>query len=263
MTQSTGSRARRTATSTRAVRIEPSHRRVRVRTGGEWIADTTRPLLMLEEGLTPVYYLPKADVRMELFEPTAKRTRCDTKGEASYYTLRLGDRVEQSVAWSYEQPIAGQEQLAEHISLYWGRMDQWFEEDDEVFVHARDPYKRINTLHSSRHVRVEVAGEVVAETRRPVLLFETGLPTRYYIPQQDVRLELLETSESHTQCPYKGIASYHSVRAGGELYRDIVWHYPFPLTECPKIEGLLAFYNEKVDLYVDGELEERPRTPFS
>jgi len=249
-------------TSARTVRIEPSHRRVRVRTGGEWIADTTRPLLMLEEGLTPVYYLPKADVRMELLEPAEKRTRCDTKGEASYYTLHLPDRVEEGVAWSYEQPIDGQEQLAEHISFYWGRMDQWFEEDDEVFVHARDPYKRIDTLHSSRRVRVEVGGEIVAETERPLLLFETGLPTRYYIPSQDVRRELLETSESHTQCPYKGIASYHSVRAGGEVYNDIVWHYPFPIPECPKIEGLFAFYNEKVDLYVDGELQERPHTPF-
>ncbi len=244
-------------------RAEPSHRRVRVRVGGEWIVDTARPLLMLERGLTPVYYLPKADVRMELLERSAKRTRCESKGEASYYTLRVGERVEESVAWSYEQPPPGLEPLADHLALYWPRVDQWFEEDDEVFVHARDPYKRVDTLHSSRHVRVELAGETVAETERPLLLFETGLPTRYYIPPQNVRRELLEPSDRHTQCPYKGVASYHSVRAGGELYRDIVWHYAFPIPEIPKIEGLFAFYNEKVDLHVDGELQGRPQTPFS
>ncbi len=241
-------------------RAEPSPRRVRVRAGGEWIADTTRALLLLEQGLTPVYYLPKAEVRMELLEPSPKRTRCESKGEASYYTLRVGDRVEESVAWSYEQPPAGLEPLVDYVAFYWDRMDQWFEEDDEVFVHPRDPYKRVDTLHSSRHVRVEIGGETVAETRRPLMLFETGLPTRYYIPKQDVRLDLLEPSDRHTQCPYKGVASYHSVRVGGELYPDIIWYYPFPIAECPKIEGLLAFYNEKVDLYVGGELQERPST---
>ncbi len=249
------------AETTREVRIERSERRVRVRAGGEWIADTTLPLLMLEEGLTPVYYLPKADVRMDLLERGTKRTRCEAKGEAAYYTLRVGGRVEEDIAWSYERPIPGQERLAEHISFYWNRVDQWFEEDEEVFVHPRDPHKRIDAIHSSRHVRVVIAGETIADTTRPVLLFETGLPTRYYIPKQDVRLDLLEPSESHTQCPYKGVASYHSVTVGREHFRDIVWHYPFPVPECPKVEGLLAFYNERVDLYVDGELLERPRRP--
>ena len=137
-------------------------------------------------------------------------------------------------------------------------MDQWFEEDEEIFVHPRDPHTRVDALRSSRHVRVVMAGETVAETTRPVLLFETGLPTRYYIPPEDVRLDLLEPSGAGTRCPYKGVASYHSVRVGGELVADVVWHYPFPIPECPKIEGLLAFYNERVDLYVDGELQERP-----
>jgi uncharacterized protein (DUF427 family) len=113
-------------------------------------------------------------------------------------------------------------------------------------------------------VRVELAGETVAETERPVLLFETGLPTRYYIPKVDVRMDLLEPSKTHTECPYKGVASYYSVKAGERVYQDIAWFYPFPYPEVGKIQNLIAFYNEKVDaLYVDGEKQEKPKSPWS
>ena len=142
-------------------------------------------------------------------------------------------------------------------------MDSWYEEDDEIFVHARDPYTRVDVLNSSRAVRVEVDGKVVAETKRPRLLFETGLPTRYYIPKQDVRMDLLERSESTTRCPYKGVASYWSLRLGNKHYQDLVWSYEAPIPECPKIENLLCFYNEKVDLYIDGERQDRPHTHWS
>ncbi|MDQ3966496.1 MAG: DUF427 domain-containing protein, partial [Actinomycetota bacterium] len=141
--------------------------------------------------------------------------------------------------------------------------DAWYEEDEEVFVHPRDPYHRVDILDSSRHVRVLVNGEVVAETDRPELLFETGLPTRYYIPPEDVREELLVPSDTTTQCPYKGVASYWSVDAGGELFEDLSWYYPEPLPEAAKISGLLCFFNERVDLEVDGEKQPRPRTRWS
>jgi uncharacterized protein (DUF427 family) len=134
-------------------------------------------------------------------------------------------------------------------------MDSWFEEDEEVFVHPRDPYSRVDVVSSSRHVRVEIEGQVIAETRRPLLLFETGLPTRHYIPKQDVRMDLLEATDSHTRCPYKGIASYWSLNLDGKTFEDIVWSYPAPIPEIPKIENLLSFYNERVDLYVDGKLQ--------
>src|SRR5262245_21765606 len=125
-------------------------------------------------------------------------------------------------------------------------MDAWYEEDDEIFVHPRDPHHRVDVLHSSRHVQVVALGEMVADSRRPSLLFETGLPTRYYIPRADVRMSLLVPSDSHTQCPYKGIASYYSVRVGNRLARDLAWTYRFPIPECPKIEDLVCFYNEQV-----------------
>jgi uncharacterized protein (DUF427 family) len=133
-----------------------------------------------------------------------------------------------------------------------------------VYVHPRDPYKRVDVLHSSRHVRVIVAGELVAETRRPSLLFETGLPTRYYIPRADVRMDLLVPTETETRCPYKGLATYYAVHIGPTVVRDIAWYYRHPIPECSKIENLVCFFNERVDaLYVDGELQPKPRTLWS
>ena len=142
-------------------------------------------------------------------------------------------------------------------------MEHWFEEDEEVFVHPRDPYSRVDTLPSTRHIRVEVDGVTVADSKRPYLLFETGLPTRYYIPPEDVKMDLLQPTDSHTRCPYKGVASYWSVQVGDNIYKDIVWSYPDPIPESPKLEGLLSFYNEKVDIFVDGVKEVRPQTHWS
>jgi uncharacterized protein (DUF427 family) len=137
------------------------------------------------------------------------------------------------------------------------------EEDDAVFVHARDPDARVEVVRSSRRVRIELGGEVLAESARPRLLFEPGLPTRYYLPKQDVRVELLEPSATTTRCPYKGAAVYWSLRLGETFVEDIVWSYPSPIPECRKIENLLSFYNEKVDIFVDGELQPRPVREWS
>lgn len=140
-------------------------------------------------------------------------------------------------------------------------MSEWLEEDEPVYVHPRDPYKRVDILASSRHVRVELDGVVLAESRAPRILFETGLPPRYYLPMPDVRMELLRPSGTQTGCPYKGTAAYWSVEVNGELHRDLVWSYRSPLPESQKIAGLLCFYSERVDLYVDGERVVHPRRP--
>ncbi len=247
------------------VRFEPCPKRVRVYVGGEAVADSRRVLTMFETNHLPVYYFPRADVRMDLLSETDHHTDCPYKGRASYYSVEVGGRVAENAAWTYPAPLAqAPAELADHMAFYWGKMDAWFEEDEEVYVHPRDPYKRIDVLQSSRHLEVRVAGELVAETRRPVLVFETHLPTRYYIPKLDVRLDLLEPSELTTQCPYKGVASYYSVRVGDELVSDIAWYYPHPTLECTKIENMVCFFNEKVEgLYVDGELQAKPSTPWS
>ena len=142
-------------------------------------------------------------------------------------------------------------------------MDHWFEEDEEVFVHPRDPYTRIDILPSSRRVRIEIEGKTVADTTNASFLFETNLPVRYYIPKTDVRMSLLTPTELQTACPYKGTARYWNVTADGREHENIVWGYDSPLPESQKIGGLVAFYNEKVDVYVDEVLQERPKTKFS
>jgi uncharacterized protein (DUF427 family) len=244
------------------LRFEPTQRRLRVMFGGITIADSRDARLMIETRRLPVYYFPAKDVRLDLLESTEFKSQHAGKGEAHFYSVKVNDRVAQKAAWRYPQPERAD--LEDYLAFYWDKMDAWFEEDDEVFVHPRDPYHRVDVLNSSRHVKVVVGGLVVAETKRPRLLFETGLPTRYYIPKLDVRLDLLTPTSTTTRCPYKGKASYWSVTVDGKEYRDIVWAYPAPIPECPKIENLLCFYDEKVDaVYVDDELQPRPVTPWS
>jgi uncharacterized protein (DUF427 family) len=245
------------------VRVERWPRRVRAVIGGVAVADSRRVLLLLEKGHRPVYYFPAEDVRTDLMEPTHKHTHCPYKGEASYWTVKAGDREVANAVWGYLEPLPERTNIKGYMAFYWDRVDSWWEEDDEVFVHPRDPYHRVDVLNSSRHVRVEVDGQTVAETRRPRLLFETNLPTRYYIPKVDVRMDLLQATDAITACPYKGQARYWALRSGDGNARDLAWSYPAPIPECPKIENLVAFFNERVDVYVDDELQPRPKTPWS
>jgi len=149
------------------------------------------------------------------------------------------------------------------VAFYWNKVDAWYEEAEQIFAHPRDPYHRVDVLDSARHVRVVIDGQPIAETSRPRLLFETGLPTRYYIPQQDVRMDLLTATDRHTRCPYTGEASYWTVKVGSAELADLAWSYLDPIQECPKIRGYVSFFNEKVDIYVDGELQTRPITAWS
>jgi uncharacterized protein (DUF427 family) len=243
--------------------FEDSPRRMRALFAGETVVDSRHPKLLHEHGKLPVYYFPEDEVRMDLLEPTEHSTHCPWKGDASYWSVRVGDRVAENAVWSYPDPVDEAPPLAGYMAFYWDRMDAWLEEDEDAIVHARDPYHRVDILRSSRHVKVSVNGELLAETRRPLALFETGLPPRWYIPREDVRTEALEDSDKHTGCAYKGFASYWSVRAGGELEEDLVWCYPEPTRDAERIKGYLAFFNERVDIEVDGEAQERPQTQWS
>jgi len=243
------------------VHIEFSPRRVRAYFDNQLIADSQMVLLVFETKRPPVYWFPMADVRMDLLA-SKERPANSASGAVHWRSSAKGKTVD-NLAWSYAETSGELAPLEGHIAFYWNAVDAWFEEDEQVFVHPRDPYTRVDTVHSSRHVRVEVDGETLAETNRPVLLFETGLPTRYYIPKLDVRMDLLEATDTVTHCPYKGDASYWNLQLGDKTYRDFVWSYPRPIPEIPKIENLLCFYNEHVDVYVDGVLQERPVTPFS
>lgn len=239
-------------------RWEPSRRWVRVQFGGEFVADSKNTLLVWEGGYRLGYYFPKEDVRSDLLVETGR----GGKGRETWH-VKVGDRVAENAASSYTEAPAGLEGVEGTIAFRWNKMDHWYEEQEEIFVHPRDPYHRVDTVPSSRHIRVEVDGVTVAESERPYLLFETNLPTRYYLPAEDIRMELLEPTDTHTACPYKGVASYWSVKVGDNVHKDIVWGYPDPVHEAPKIKNLYSFYNEKVNIYVDGELENRPQTAWS
>lgn len=243
------------------VRVEDSRKRVRAFLGGHAVVDTTRPLLVWEIPYYPTYYFRQEDFADGSLIPTGEVNRSPSRGEAVVYDVAVNGNKVEAAAYGYDDsPI---EELNGTVALVWDKMDQWFEEDDEVYVHPRDPYTRIDILQSSRHIRVEVDGVTVAESQQPRLLFETNLPTRYYLPKTDVRFDLLTPTDKSTACPYKGTARYWSVTIDGRTHEDIVWGYDTPLRESEQIAGFVCFYNEKVDIYVDGVLEERPKTKFS
>ena len=243
------------------IRIETGAKRVRAYVGGEVVADTTRPVLVWEVPYYPTYYFPLADVRAEFLEADGGVAHSPSRGDGRTLSLRAGNKEAPGAALRYQDsPI---EALRDLIRLDWDSIDAWFEEDEQVFTHPRDPYTRVDILPSSRRVRVEVEGVTVAESTSPRLLFETGLPVRFYLPKTHVRLDLLIPTDTVSHCPYKGQAEYWSARAGDTVHEDLAWSYRTPLPESQKIAGLIAFYNEKVDIYLDGELQERPSTKFS
>ena len=238
---------------------KPSPRRVRGELGGEIVVDSRGALVVWEPGKpVPLYAFPAADVSanaLRAAEPPDDQSHPDA---AEWWDLHAGERTERHAAWRYEDP-----DLTEAIAIRWSALDRWFEEDEEVFVHPRDPHTRVDALQSGRHVRVELEGQVLAESTRPFLVFETNLPVRYYLPREDVRLERLTSSAKHTACPYKGVASYWSADVGGRTHDDIAWTYPDPIREAPQLTDLVCFFNERTDITVDGEAVGRPENHWS
>ena len=246
------------------ISFEPCRKRIRAVVDGETIVDTIAARLMHESKHLPVYYFPRADVRMDLLRATEHASHCPFKGDASYWTIATGVETRENAVWSYEDPYDEVSGIKDYLACYWNRVDHWYEEDEEVFVHARDPYSRIDILDSARPVRVIVGGACVAESSHARFLFETGLPVRYYLPLEDVSDDILVAAEKQTACPYKGTASYYSVKLGGELYEDLVWTYPEPIAEAARIKDRLCFFNERVDrIEIDGVAEEKPKTQWS
>jgi uncharacterized protein (DUF427 family) len=263
-----------------ALRHEPTEKRIRAELDGATVVDSTRALLVWEpKRIVPTYAVPVDDVAGELV--AAMPTDVETpEGVAAMGAPQLGDRpvYDPSIPFSVHttdgEPlvvrVAGSDRAPDafkvadpdldgYVLLDFAGFDAWYEEDELNLAHPRDPFHRVDIVHSSRAVRVELDGEVLAESTSAHLLFEPPLPTRYYFPIADVRTELLEPSELLTRCAYKGEASYFSV--AGET--DVAWGYRDPLRDSAEITGRIAFFNERVDIFVDGELQERPITPWS
>ena len=212
----------------------PISRWIRGRRGADTIVDSRRAVLVWEPGhKVPIYAFPREDVSIVSDDPAAEGVR------------------------EFDDP-----DLDGYVTIAWGALDHWYEEDEEVFIHPRDPFVRVDALKSSRHVRVEREGHLLAESDTPVLVFETGLPTRYYLKPSDLDDSLLEDSELETGCPYKGYASYRDVVIDGRRHPNLFWYYRSPFAEVSAVKDLLAPYSERVDLFVDGELQERPAGPL-
>lgn len=238
------------------VRVAQGAKRVRVFLGGQVVADTVHPLLVWEVPYYPTYYFPRADVVSGLLTPSGRTSHSPSRGEGVLSTIKGGGA--EAVDAALEYPDSPIEELRDHVRFDFGAFD-WFEEDEQIFTHPRDPGVRVDVLPSSRRVRIEVDGVIVADTVRPHLLFETGLPVRYYLPRVDVRMDLLEKIDVVTHCPYKGAAEHFDVAGHG----DLAWSYPTPLPESIRAAGLVAFLDEKVDVYVDDVRQERPKTKFA
>jgi len=255
------------------LRYEPTAKRIRVLAGGDTVADTTGAVVVWEPlRVVPTYAVPAADVRAELvpapavdvprkperlregapsvLTPSTAFGAHTTAGEPLTLRTSAGDRV--GAAFRPADP-----DLAGFVLLDFDAFD-WLEEDDEIVSHPRDPFHRVDIRHSSRRVRVERDGQVLAESSRPVLVFETSLPMRTYLPRDDVRLDLLGPSSTRTACAYKGVASY--LARGGA---DLAWTYEAPLSDARELTGLVCFFDERVDVTVDGEKRPRPVTPWS
>jgi len=249
-----------TETSRGRVHVEPCRKRIRTYLAGELVADSQRPMLVWEKPYYPTYYLPVEDFRAQLV-PTGRVEPSPSRGDGHRFDVRVATAIAPAAALRY--PDSPLEQLRDLVRLDWDAMTEWLEEDEPVYTHPRDPYTRVDILASSRHVRVEVDGVTVADSRQPRILFETNLPPRYYLPLVDLRLDLLRPSATCSHCPYKGTATYWSLDTGRAVHEDAVWTYRAPFPESQKIAGLACFYNEKVDIHIDGMLQERPRTHFS
>jgi uncharacterized protein (DUF427 family) len=260
------------------LRVQPVEKWVRASHGDRTVIDTRRARLVWEpRRVVPSYAVPESDIAGELvpaegaagderpvsvgelrrvLDPSSPFTAHTTGGTS--LTIRTTDADLGAAAFRAEDP-----DLAGYVILDWRAFTQWFEEDEPVISHPHDPFHRIDCLASSRRVLVEHEGVTLADSTRATLLFETSLPIRFYLPPEDVAMDLLVPTATHTVCAYKGQASYWSAHVGDALLPDIAWSYPEPLQDATPVGGLIAFLTERLDLTMDGEPQPRPVTPWS
>jgi len=244
--------------------LERSPRWVRARFGGQTVADSRRAMLLHDPASLPSYYIPAEDVRIDLLTPSGREELSETKGPQVFYTLSAGGRTAEDAAWTFPSPPSDARGLAGHFAFSWPALEAWLEEDEEVYVHARDPYHRVDALRSTRHVTISLDDAVLADSAAPVALFETAQPTRWYLPAGDVRTDLLRPEPDRTsRCPYKGTATYWSAEVEARREPMLAWTYSDPRPGVAAIAGRICFFNERVDTEVDGERQARPVTAWA
>ena len=227
--------------------FEPDPRRFRAQVAGVTVLDSVGGRLLHESEILPVLYVPLDDVDRSVLERSDHTTHCAFKGDASYWHVRVGERLVENALWAYERPLPGAAWLEGFGALYWHRADAWYEEDERV-LGLRDPYHRVDVRRTTRRARVTARGEVVAESASPVLLFETTLPTRVYFAPEDVRAGVLERTGARTVCPYKGVAASWSVNG----IEPGAFGYPEPLEGAAGVRGLVCFLGEGIAVELEG-----------
>jgi uncharacterized protein (DUF427 family) len=232
--------------------FEPDGRRLRAFVGDTVVLDTTGAHLLHETGILPVAYVPLEDFDRALLERTQSSTHCPFKGDASYWSLRVGDDLREDLVWAYEEPREPASWLHGFASLYFDRVDRWMVEDEPVSGHLRDPYHRVDVHQSSRAVRVSAGDDVIAQSARPVLVFETSMAVRAYIPRGDIVAGHLAPSPTQTTCAYKGDATYWHVHAGDQTFADAAWSYELPLAAAMRIAGHVAFAADGITIDLQG-----------
>jgi uncharacterized protein (DUF427 family) len=240
--------------------VEPVPRRIRAFLADQMILDTIRALYVWEWPNYPQYYIPLNDVSAEWLLAEGN-TQHSSRGLVDLHGLQVGDVHRPHAAKVLRDSSV--HQLSGTVRFDWAALDAWFEEDEQVFVHPRNPYVRVDALRSTRKVRIELEGTILGESSSPVMVFETGLPTRYYLNRTEINFDRLLPTETVTECPYKGTTSgYWSIQVGDSIQPDLAWSYDFPTRQLLPITGLIAFYNEKVDIFVDDHQTDRPKTHF-
>jgi len=255
-----GSSAEYPAMAAARDRVEPAPRRVRGVLNGVVVFDTRHALYVWEVPYYPQYYIPLEDVVGDLLVDEGREMSLRL-GTARRHGVRVADHTRDRAARVHGADSALG--LGGFVRFEWEALDAWFEEDEEIFVHPRNPYVRVDALRSRSPLRIELDGVVLAESEAPVLVFETGLPTRYYVDRTDVRWGHLVPSPTESSCPYKGTTSdYWSVSTPTGRHEDIAWSYRFTTDALRAVAGLVAFYDEKVDVFLDSVRQQRPHTHF-
>ena len=242
----------------------PTGTRIRAYFGGKPLADSSRALLVRESPFKMNYAFPQGDVQMSFLTKLDKEPESPSKGRILSYHIDdgSGSRAEKS-AYAYPDLKEGRPNLRGYILLNWNAMDSWYEEEEEMLGHPRDPFTRIDVRKSSKHVVVKFNDTVIADSSNPRILLETGLPIRYYIPESDIHWDYLVPIEKTTVCPYKGKSKYWSIQVKGEEAPETAWAYPEPLQDAERVKGTVCFYQEKLSVYVDDQPQEQPPSYFT
>ena len=228
---------------------EPARRRMRVQFEGEWIADSEDVVLLHEPGHYPVAYFPRADVKDGVLSEPQRTTQHKDLGETAWFSVTVGDRIAERAAWQHVGLPGYAGELGDRVAFAWRAMDAFYEEDERIVGHAADPYHRNDIRSTSRHLVVRDGDRVVADTHRPVVLYESGFAPRWYVPREDVDESALTSVEGQTFCPYKGLASYYDI---GER-KGAAWSYLEAWPEVQRVRGYVSFEADKIEVYLDGE----------